>query len=728
MTNVDSVTGVIEGYVAIWGDPENRDSYGTYFDREFPPEMGLDFAPWPLHYEHAQDGVVRKEIIGKIHEVWFDEIGIRFRAKLDRSSLFFQRMASEVQEKKLATSSGTGGYAAEFDEDGRFVNWTLFEVSLTKYPSESRMPKVEMIRSDKPGRDAAGGTGVDQLSESEYRMPNIAEIIDSISELIPDEATLEDILEILASEYSPDEILAYAEQGATPDDESRSTGEHEMPENETNAPAAPAAPIDMNALADLIATRMAAQQPAPAAPAPTPAPADDEPSAELVEIRGQMEAMRAQMAAMQGEPPADDESETRHARPPQISNVVNLRYAHLSAADMAMGYELLRSKREKPSEEFVRHMTGKVADRIEKRSDFKFDDDYYTIRASLPETRANELMASTISGQGDEWVGVFYSSQLWEKIRISNIMERLTGAGMMVLEVPQGSESIVIPTEGSDPTWYKAQKTLDVDATERPDVSVNESQAGTSNQTLTPGTAKARILVEDELIEDSLIPVMPHLRSRLEISAADTFEYLFLNGDTVVTASTNINLIDGTPTSTGIAQPVYLVANGALKNALTTSGKNRSASGSLADTDFLNTIGLLGKQVRANRRLLLFVVDVDTEMAALALSSVKTSDMGIGTLVNGGLDALWRVPLYVSGQMDLAQAADGKISATPGNNTTGRILTIAPRYWATGWKRRVMLETDKDISAGAWTIVASMRVGFQKFSTDASAVTYNVGV
>lgn len=746
-TTVDQVRGEIEGYVAIWGDPENRDSYGTWFDRETPPEMGLDFKPWPLKYEHSHDGVIRREIIGKIYEVWFDEVGIRFKAKLDRSSRFFDRMAQEVIENMLATSSGTGGYDSEFDDDGRFVTWTLFEVSLTQWPSESRMPKVQMIRSDRPERNANGDLGGDHPNQLEgLTMPeirNISDIIAQISELEPDGATLEDILGILGSEYSPEEILQFAQQGALAD-ESRSTGETTMPDNtqETThetpvAAPAPIVQIDYGKLAAAVVEAQA-KQAAQTAPAPeaTPVAEGDGRSRQKPNQTDQDNARRIaelekQLAELQGEPPEDDGSETRHKKPkrPEITNVLDLRYAHLDAVDMALAHQMLRSAGQAPSEDFRIHLTHKASDHIHDDKSFRFAPDKYAVRAAFP-FRANEIMASDIAGQGDEWVGVFYSTQLWEKVRISTIFERLSAAGMMVREVPQGSESIVIPTEGADPTWYKAQKSKSVNATtERPEVSVHESDTETGNKTLVPGTAKARVLIEDELVEDSLVAIIPHVRSRLEISAQDIIEYLFINSDTVTTTNTNINLIDDTPVSSGIQQPVYLVTNGALKNALTTAGKNRDAGGGLADTDFLNTIALLGKPLRANRRLLLGIVDVSTEMKTIQLASVKTRDVNsAATIESGEITNMWRMPMLVSGQMDLAQAADGKISVTPGNNVTGRILVVVPRYWVAGWKRRVMMESAKDIDSGVWTIVASMRLGFAPFSTDASAVSYNVGV
>jgi hypothetical protein len=89
--------------------------------------------------------------------------------------------------------------------------------------------------------------------------------------------------------------------------------------------------------------------------------------------------------------------------------------------------------------------------------------------------KANELDYSTQAGFGDEWVGVEYSRRIWPRIRAgSDIVARIP-----TIEVPQGSESIVIPLEAADPTWYKVAQTTGTNATTlRPDATIPSVQAG----------------------------------------------------------------------------------------------------------------------------------------------------------------------------------------------------------------------------------------------------------
>lgn len=144
---VNEPMGEIVGHIAMWGTPEHRDSYGTFFDKANPPDMGLDFLPIPLMYEHGMSGDVQRDIIGRVVQFWFDEKGIAFRAFLNKASVWFEKIVKDIIAKKLKTSSATAGHIADFDSLGRFIRWYLSELSLTETPAESTMSIVKLVRS-----------------------------------------------------------------------------------------------------------------------------------------------------------------------------------------------------------------------------------------------------------------------------------------------------------------------------------------------------------------------------------------------------------------------------------------------------------------------------------------------------------------------------------------------------------------------------------------------------
>lgn len=127
------IAGVVTGYLALWGSPDATDCYGTYFDRANPPRFGFMYdgdklAPVRLMYEHGQDKVIGKTVLGRITRVWQDDSGIAFEAMLDRAELdpvIFARVVGELQRGELGVSSASAEHLVDFEEDGRFKNWLL---------------------------------------------------------------------------------------------------------------------------------------------------------------------------------------------------------------------------------------------------------------------------------------------------------------------------------------------------------------------------------------------------------------------------------------------------------------------------------------------------------------------------------------------------------------------------------------------------------------------------
>lgn len=345
--------------------------------------------------------------------------------------------------------------------------------------------------------------------------------------------------------------------------------------------------------------------------------------------------------------------------------------------------------------------------------------------------KANELDYSTQAGFGDEWVGVEYSRRIWPRIRAgSDIVARIPE-----IEVPQGSESIIIPLEAADPTWYKVGQTTATNATTlRPDATIPTSKLATDQKTLTVAKMAARVIYSQELEEDSFVPWAAQLRKQLEVSGAENLEATVIDGDTDASATTNINDIGGTPAATDL----FLLFNGFRKSPLiTTTANSRSAGGSLVDSDFLATIKLMGAAGlnALDRTKTAFILDLNVGWKVLELASLKTHDVFTNaTIENGVLNAIWGYPVYTSAFMHFQSAVRkantvGKVDrTTPSNNTTGAFLAVRFDQWLLGYKRRMTIKIQDLIDSDAFQIVATARVGLAQRDTEGSAETYNVGV
>jgi len=346
--------------------------------------------------------------------------------------------------------------------------------------------------------------------------------------------------------------------------------------------------------------------------------------------------------------------------------------------------------------------------------------------------KANELNQSTLAGYGDEWVGVEYSTTMWDSIRFETpILGKIP-----TIEVPQGAESVVIPLASTPPTFYKvAQASAQAANPGAITRTVTTSKMGTANQTISVSKIGAGTYWTGELSEDSLIPFANELRRSIELEGAAVLESLAIDGDTATGATTNINDIAGTPAG----NEYWLAANGFRKLALVTNTANSRDGGALTSADFLETIklmGLAGKNA-FDRNKIGFILDAWTHWKSLELDDVKSRDVFNGaTIENGVLTGIWGYDVNVSGNMHRANQnatyglkanADGKIDLdTASNNTKGAILAVRYDQWRLAWKRRITFETVRVPSADATELTALLRVGLQYRDTEASAISYNI--
>jgi len=414
----------------------------------------------------------------------------------------------------------------------------------------------------------------------------------------------------------------------------------------------------------------------------------------------------------------------------QITNVRDMRFHHLKAQDLVFGAHVLRLAHKAGlsdggvSETFLKA----AADKTLKAAEYANGGygDGFAIKSAI---KADEIFSSNLANYGQNWVGAAYETQLWEAVREAPIYQALINMGVMEIEVPQGFNSIYIPTEGTDPTFYSLAQLNDETSDERLPITGKSSNVTATQRQLTPGFIGARVSFSDIMEEDSLIPVLPFLRNKLEVRGQEVIEYLMINGDTE-TGSTNINY-DGSAVSTLVDAkgrgPVYTALDGFLKLALVTTTALSREGGAFDETDYLQTLKLLPKAQQAALERLAFVADGNTYLSTVDFSVNKTVDVrgGSATIVNGVVERMYGIKLFRSGQMDMADT-DGKITYNAAG-TKGRLLLVRPDQWALGRKRDMRTEVGRDIDAQATVVVTTMRFGMTyRGATGGVAVSFNL--
>lgn len=343
--------------------------------------------------------------------------------------------------------------------------------------------------------------------------------------------------------------------------------------------------------------------------------------------------------------------------------------------------------------------------------------------------KADEVQQQDLTGFGDEWVGVAYSQALWEAIRSGTFV----AANLPSIEVPPGHESIVVPLEGADPTFYKVAEVTDTGTSGWPTATITSSQMATGKATLSLAKMGARVLWSGELNEDSLIPFAGQLRQQLERAGAEQLEHAIIDGDTATGATTNINHIGGTPGATDL----YLLFNGFRKSPLVTTTANSRSGTTLTAEDYLETLKLMGTAGlnAADISKVAFIVDANVYWKSLELPEVKSKDVFTApTIESGQLTGIYGYKLFRSFFMHFKSAARkantaGKVDqTTTTNNTTGSILAVRWDQWLLGYRRRMTMETTRIPRADATEIVALARLGLIQRDTEASAISYNITV
>jgi len=450
------------------------------------------------------------------------------------------------------------------------------------------------------------------------------------------------------------------------------------------------------------------------------------------EVAKQVEAVKAEAAKARRLPFGE--------APYQAEFADTWKFDNLSPGEIGMVIDIQeKSPKGKPSQQAYKALALRIADaKVEPNEEALsmgyvkgalkaaagFDPTVDAIKA------ATDPMYSTLSGAGSQWVGTAYSRELWQVIRANaNVAARIPDT-----VVPDGFSSKYFPLESTNPTWYKVAETTGADATSLvPVATVPASQAVTANKQITLAKMGCRVMYTGELVEDSLIAFVPELRRELAVTGQEMMDHVCIDGDTVVTASTNINGNDTTPTT-----QVYLIANGFRKLALYgASSANARDGGALDEDDYLETMFKMGTAGlgAADLQKCSFIVDPNVYKASLKLSSLKTKDVWANaTLESGVLTKLWGYEVIPSWFMHYASAkrmtgAAGTIDGnTDTNNTKGAILGVRWDQWKLAYKRRMTMEVTRFANSDSWEIVALARWGLAYRDDEAAAISYNLTV
>ncbi len=702
-----------------YGGPNNgRDSDGQYFSPT--TKLYLDSYPTvPAVYYHGFDPdsgrpAGEPQFIGKTVGYEVKPDGVWFRVVLDKANAYAQRVWDAAKRGIAKASSGSMAHLHRVARDGHITHWPVTELSIFDAVGK-RQPANQYavaLPAAKAVYDAAGL----ELPKAAYALAGGIELLDDIEG--EDDGQPEAGAE--GEQQSAPAVKAVETPQATITDNHPMEGK-DMTEQEVQEAIAKALKADQEKREAEAAVKAAEQQ-----------RIDEAVKAAKAEMQAQIDAAAAQNRIPGGLTGA-----------PHVAEYGDIaKFDNLEIADMAVLAALgkatkMAGKTDGPSLELLKALTVRLGESDEGKAP-----EYGAAKGALKmaqakvhggkAVKANELNYSTYTSYGDEWIGVAYSTQLWDKIRLATpVVGRIP-----TVPVPQGSESVVIPLLGTSPTFYKVAQATAQDANPgRVTATYTSGKLATGQQSLTVSKLGAMVNWGGELDEDSFVPWVQELRRDLTNEAAEILEHLVIDGDTTLTATTNINNIGGTPAATA----VYTVMNGFRKLALVTNTANSRSAGSLDVEDYLETLKLMGLGGRnaADKNAVSFITDMHTNWASLKLAELKTTDVNSqATVENGQLTRIWGREIITSANMHRANQdatyglkanTSGKVDLdTASNNVAGAILAVRWDQWRFGYKRMMNFEIQRIPEADATMIVVNMRVGMINRDNEASAISYNV--
>ena len=344
-------------------------------------------------------------------------------------------------------------------------------------------------------------------------------------------------------------------------------------------------------------------------------------------------------------------------------------------------------------------------------------------KAIVESARKQRSLDTAETGFGNELIAdALYTSKLWDAARnqYGTIMSRVESRPMSA-----GVETH--PVLGVTPTMLYYGETTDAISAATAFTTI---KPGSNRVTLTANKFIGSVNYSGELVEDSLIPLVPLLQEALSRSQAKTMDYWILNGDTTNAGTGNINLDDADPADT----LYYLAGDGVRHAALVdnTGNARNVASAALSYADLIALPGLMldrthdqhwGRPDSANDLLYVGSPELDNDILMLDEVANAFANKGMTPVdgpMRGELCRIGRYP-YISHTGMALTEADGKVSTTANNNTLGQIACFNVRGLLMGTRRMAQIEVNREPRFDAWEIVLSTRVALGRYTPTGAA-------
>ncbi len=321
-------------------------------------------------------------------------------------------------------------------------------------------------------------------------------------------------------------------------------------------------------------------------------------------------------------------------------------------------------------------------------------------------TRA--AMDSTTAGSGDELVATLEARELWQDVNLQTLVAPI------IPTFPMPSNPFEVPRQLGDVNFFPGTE----------NTATTDTALATGRTTLTAYELVGQVPYSFTLEEDGVIAMLPEIRAGLVRNVAEVLDDIILNADR--SAANNINADGANITANSAGKAHWLLGyDGILHLPLVDNTEQANNHNAAVSDDMFNELRAKLGKYGARPSQLAWVMDVNTFIRAQSISQFRTMDkLGPNaTLLTGMLGAVEGIPVIVSEQMPLADA-DGKVTDGASTNTKGRLLLVNRTQWAQGFRRRLMIDVDRDTQKRQTVVTVSFRHALAERSGARDAATH----
>jgi HK97 family phage major capsid protein len=312
------------------------------------------------------------------------------------------------------------------------------------------------------------------------------------------------------------------------------------------------------------------------------------------------------------------------------------------------------------------------------------------------------------SGVGAELIPDQFLAQLHMEYQVPTVVRSLfnevqmTSNTMLAPRIDRGGRPYIKGTVTSDnPALYPVST-----------VSMGQAQ-------ITAKGLATRYILDEELIEDSAVLLLPAMQRMIAKDMRDALEDAIINGDATATHQDDIANWD-IRGRWGSASLGGSNDHRRLFTGLRAAAFDKSSTLDINSFDaakMLELISKLGEYAASDKVLIVSPEALYENLMGLDQLLTLEKFGPQATILTGQLGSIFGMPVVVSRFMSDDLAATGKYT---GSGSTTGMLVVSRESWNIFARRGIQIQQEQDITSGAYNMVATERLTFD--SLDAAAV------